>query len=122
MTPFLRRLLAASTALVVLALVLGGVMRERCLMNPGTCCCQTAILALVDASPSASASCMAPAGPEVGGAEVASRWQNSPPDFFVAEGAVTTRDLPVDAQGLAWQAPFRSDPVPLPPQNRVLRI
>ena len=114
-----RRAIAAGTSLVVLALALGGVMRERCLMPGSGACCPPAVLAFTGAGECPA--CMAPGGPEVASSDVASRWQERAPVFLAIELPVVRLRPPVAAL-LTKPAPFRSDQVPLTLQNRVLRI
>lgn len=116
------RWLAAATALMVLVLALGGVMRERCIA-PGDdgCCPPPGSLAFVGEDPCCS-DCMAPAGPESVPSDVAVRTGSPEPGFVALSFAAFTLDAPSDDAPIRMAGAFRSDPVPLTLRNRVLRI
>ena len=114
------RLLAATTALVVLAMALGGVMRERCLTPGEGCCPAAAVLAFVATDPCGD--CMAPAGPEADPSDVAARFAKEAPSFVALPFAPFVLDREGRESPITVADPFRSDPVPLNLRIRVLRI
>lgn len=112
-----RRLIAAATALLLLALCFGGMMRERCLM--GVACCPPAQLAFV--SVDSCPECMAPGGPELADSE-ASRKEETSPVFVVVAPATALGYATRSTGALIRPARIREVASPLTPQIRVLRI
>jgi len=112
-----RRLIAAVTALLLLAMCFGGMMRDRCLM--GASCCPPPELAFVNTD--SCPDCMAPGGPKLADSE-ASRKEETSPVFVVVAPMAALGFANRGSRALIRPARVREVPSPQSPQIRVLRI